>query len=102
VDPEARETALDRLGVCFGDRANLIAASLSDPESEVRAPVVQQLADESLRVRRAAPRAQLAAATPPAGPDRRWIARSNRPRPAKASSGWVMLDAYAPASALGQ
>src|SRR6266571_3316110 len=43
VDPEARETALDRLGVCFGDHVNLIAASLSDPDPEVRTSAAANL-----------------------------------------------------------
>jgi HEAT repeat protein len=43
AEPEARETALDRLGVCFGDHANLIAESLDDPEPEVRASAAANL-----------------------------------------------------------
>jgi len=43
ADPETRETALDRLGVCFGDHANLIAASLDDPEPEVRGSAAANL-----------------------------------------------------------
>lgn len=43
ADPDVRETALDRLGVCFGDHASLIAASLDDPEPEVRASAAANL-----------------------------------------------------------
>jgi HEAT repeat protein len=45
ADPETRETALDRLGVCFGDHANLIAASLDDPEPEVRTSAAANLGE---------------------------------------------------------
>jgi HEAT repeat protein len=45
VDPEVRSIALDRLGVCFGDHANLIAASLDDPEPEVRGSAAANLGE---------------------------------------------------------
>jgi HEAT repeats len=45
TDPEGRETALDRLGVCFGDHTTLIAASLDDPETEVRASAAANLGE---------------------------------------------------------
>lgn len=43
ADPEVRETSLDRLGVCFGDHTNLIAASLNDPAPGVRSSAAANL-----------------------------------------------------------